>query len=230
MNTYFRFRQAPSHRGQLDSRGATSSPFNLSLFCGKIWAAVVCAVTVASATACASTGLYNPDNLGSDRVAQVAEICQTVMGLKPTDPPVAGDYRGSPHLEPGISHYQTCIASLSDSLRDVNDAHAASQADDDCRAQGLKPDSADLAECVLESIKTKPNSSAPKVSTVASAPNNGRMTPVSVGNFYLASPHETRRREEIACARLGFEPPNGAFASCVKLLDDNFYAIDNPVS
>jgi hypothetical protein len=229
MNTCDFFRQNPSQRGRQSSRGATSSPFNPSLFWGKMWAAAVCAVAFASATACASTGPYNPDSLGSDQVAQVAEICQTVMGLKPSDPPVAGDYRGSPHLEPGISHYQACIASLSDSLQDVNDAHVVSQADADCRAKGLKSDSADLAECVLNSVETKPNLVATKVSTVASSPNSAKAMPVSVGNFYLASPHETRRREELACARLGFEPPKGAFASCVKLLDDNFYAIDNPV-
>jgi hypothetical protein len=228
MKTYSLFRRNPSRRQQ-SSRGATSSPINPSLFWGKMWAAMACAVAFVSATACASTGPYNPDSLASDQVAQVAEICQTAMGLKPSDPPVAGDYRGSPHLEPGISHYQACIASLSDSLQDVNDAHVASQADADCRAQGFKPGSADLAECVLKSMETKPKAAAAKTSTVASSPDSAKATLVSVGNFYLASPHETRRREEIACARLGFEPPNGAFASCVKLLDDNFYAIDNPV-
>ena len=190
---------------------------------------LVCAVACASMTACASTGHYNPDNLGSGQIAEVAEICQTVMGLKPSDPPVPGDYRGSPHLEPGISHYQACIASLSDSLQDVNDAHVASQADEDCRTKGLKPDSADLAECVLKSIEAKPRSATTEASILASPPNSAKVMPVSVGNFYLVPPHETRRREEMACARLGFEPPNGAFASCVKLLNDNFYAIDNPV-
>jgi hypothetical protein len=36
------------------------------------------------------------------------------------------------------------------------------------------------------------------------------------------------RREQMACAVLGFEPTHGAFESCVKGLGSTFYAIDNP--
>jgi hypothetical protein len=50
-----------------------------------------------------------------------------------------------------------------------------------------------------------------------------------VGSFFYASAHETARREQQACASLGFEPPYGQFASCVKRLQDTFFAIDNPV-
>ncbi len=50
------------------------------------------------------------------------------------------------------------------------------------------------------------------------------------GSFFYASARESRHREELACAQLGLEPPNGHFADCVKLLQDNFYAIDNPIT
>jgi hypothetical protein len=50
------------------------------------------------------------------------------------------------------------------------------------------------------------------------------------GSFLYASPHENARREQVACAALGFEPSQGAFKSCVKGLSDTFYAIDHPIN
>jgi hypothetical protein len=79
--------------------------------------------------ACAATGgIYNPDHLGDDQAIQIANICQWTLGLYPEEGPVFGVYLGNPHLEPEVSHYQACIASLSDSVQAVTDSATATQA------------------------------------------------------------------------------------------------------
>jgi hypothetical protein len=186
------------------------------------------AFAFASIAVGATTSPYNPDHLGNDQVAQVAGICQTAMGLSPKEPPVFGIPLGDPHLDRNVSHYQVCIASLSDSLQSLAESRLAQQADQECRAEGDASHSPELAACVLQRVDASPkpgaaNASNPTVG-LESAKNETR-----AGDFFDASPHETRRREEVACARIGLEPPYGAFANCVKLLSDNFYAIDNPI-
>ncbi len=103
-------------------------------------AGLLLTLTSLGMTACATTTRpYNPDHLGDAQVSRIAGICQTTLGLSPKESPVLGVYLGSPHLDAQVSHYQACIASLSDSVRHVADAAAADQADQDCRARGLGP-------------------------------------------------------------------------------------------
>ncbi len=177
--------------------------------------------------ACASAGPYNPDSLPSDQVVRIAQICETTMGLKPSEPPVSGVHPGTPHLDTYVSHYQGCIASLSDSVQSMSDAGSARRADAECRAKGLQSDSAELALCVLTTASAEATSGGAPVSATVAATANGRMTPV--GSFFYASPRETRRREQIACAELGLEPFGDEFAHCVTNLQTTFFAIDNPL-
>lgn len=193
-------------------------------------AGLLLTLTSLGMTACATTTRpYNPDHLGDAQVSRIAGICQTTLGLSPKESPVLGVYLGSPHLDAQVSHYQACIASLSDSVRHVADAAAADQADQDCRARGLGPGSPALAECVLDRLHDDGRSAAAAAAPMAAvtAPDGIRHP---VGSFFYASARESRHREELACAQLGLEPPNGHFADCVKLLQDNFYAIDNPIT
>ncbi len=183
----------------------------------------------AGIAACAAGAPYNPDALAADQISRVTEICQNVMGLSPRDRPVPGLYRGTPHLVGEVSHYQACIASLSDSLRGVNDAELARQAHEACRARGFAPSSPELAECVLQSVASAPNRAAAQAAPAPLSRHAVVAQTGSVGSFFYASAHESLRREQLACARLGFEPPLAAFASCVKGLQDTFFAIDNPV-
>lgn len=196
----------------------------------KFSAAVVCWSGFACLVGCASTVPYDPDHLGAAQIARISDICQTTMGLSPKESPVLGIYLGSPHLDREVSHYEVCIASLSDSLLSVAQEEAASKAHQECLAKGLPLGSADLAVCVLERVKVNSVMSSASDSSQAVRSENSAYEPRAVRSFFYASPRETRRREEKACARLGLEPPYGAFAKCVKLLNDNFYAIDNPVS
>jgi len=182
---------------------------------------------VVAVSACAAERAYNPDNLGPDQLTQVSNICQKVMGLSPEERLEGGYWMGNDRLDYWTSHYRGCVVSLSDSLQNVLDEQATQQADADCRAQGLAAGSPDLALCVLNSVSKRP---ATVQTVAASATQVSQNLPAASGSFLYASPHENARREQVACAALGFEPSRGAFKSCVKGLDDTFYAIDHPVN
>jgi hypothetical protein len=190
-------------------------------------AAASCAMASWSMAGYAATPPYNPDGLGAAQFARVADICQTVMGLHPSEP-LSGGVWHNDRLDYWTSHYRGCVISLSDSLQRVSDAQVAQQADEDCRAKGFKSDSPDLALCVLRSVNSHPGPATTQGSTPAATPVSETVTPA--GSFFYASAHETVRREQVACAALGLEPSHGAFESCVKGLDDTFDAIDNPIN
>jgi hypothetical protein len=192
-------------------------------------AAIACGVIpCATLTAHAAESTYNPDKLGTAQFSRVANICQKVMGLSPNEALSGGYWMGDDRLDYWTSTYRGCIVSLSDSLQNVMDEHVTQQADADCRAKGYKTGSPKLALCVLHSVNSNPN---PPPAQSAALP----MIIVSVdlpaasGSYTYASPHEEARREQVACAALGFEPSHAAFKTCVKGLSDTFYAIDHPI-
>lgn len=173
---------------------------------------------------CASAEPYNPSHLDGGQLGRVEGVCQSAMGLSPSEPPIWGP--GDPNLTPGENHYQGCVASLSDTLRRINRSDAALQADADCRARGLTPGSAGLAECVLHGVDAKP--SIQPASTAMLASPGGQAAAPPRGSFFFAGGAEINRRERLACAELGLNPAFEGFASCVKDMDDTFFAIDNP--
>jgi hypothetical protein len=59
--------------------------------------------------------------------------------------------------------------------------------------------------------------------------SDAMVTATRGGSLLYASPHETLRREQLACAQLGLEPPGDLFTSCVNALETTFFAIDNPL-
>ena len=188
-----------------------------------------CVVAGLNVASCVAEQPYNPDNLGTDQLARVSQVCQTVMGLSPDEALTSGYWMGNDRLDHDTSHYRGCVLSLSDSLRGVVDAQVTQQADENCRAKGFKPGSPELALCVLQSVNSHPDP-APAQSPVATAtPISALVTP-SKGSFFTVSPHETVRREQAACAALGLSPAEGAFKGCVRQLDSTFYAIDHPIN
>lgn len=176
-------------------------------------------------SACAAQPTYNPDSLGSADFSRVSNICQSVMGLSPSEALSGGYWLGNERLDYWTSKYRGCIVSLSDSLQRLLDTQTAAQADARCRAKGFETGSPDLALCVLRSINS-PTADGPRGVTATPV---SEKEPVARGSYTYASPHETARREQAACAALGFEPGQDAFKSCVKGLSDTFYAIDHPI-
>ena len=194
-----------------------------------LFAAVACGVlALSSLTACAAEPTYNPDNLPAGQYARVAGVCQNVMGLSPDEHLEGGYWMGSDRLDYWSSHYRGCIVSLSDSLQSVNDTLVTQQADADCRAKGYRTGSPDLALCVLQTANSHPEPTPSPATAAAATPVSEKLP--AVGSYFRASPRETGRREQVACAALGLEPTDGAFKSCVKGLSDTFYAIDHPIN
>jgi hypothetical protein len=187
-----------------------------------------CTLIISGITACAAEQIYNPDNLGGDQFAHVSDVCQNVMGLSPSEALSGGYWMGNDRLDYWTSKYRGCIVSLSDSLQNAGDNAVTQQADVDCRSKGYANGSPDLALCVLRSVNSHPNPAPAQSAAGASLPVSEK-PPTASGSYTYASPHENVRREHVACAALGFEPGHGAFKSCVKGLDDTFYAIDHPI-
>jgi hypothetical protein len=189
---------------------------------------IAAGITVlAGNAACATTPTaFNPDGLAEAQLSRITEVCQSVLGLSPKERLTGGDWSAAGgRLDYWTSHYRGCVTSLSDSLLQISDAQASGQADRDCRAHGYAGGTPDLALCVLSSKNTLHSAPTPGESASTTL-----ALPAATGSFFYARPTETRRREEIACAALGLEPPRDEFRGCVKHLDDTFFAIDNPIT
>lgn len=168
-------------------------------------ATLAATLALSSAPGCAAAGPYNPDNLPLGQVSQIGEVCQSVMGVRP-----------------GEAHYVGCVESLSDSTHSLNHGRALAQARETCLDKGMRPDTPELARCVLGSTET---ASAPAVREVSETREAG-----SAKSYFYASPREAHRRMEMSCATLGFDPASGAFASCVAGLQASLFAADNPLN
>jgi hypothetical protein len=169
------------------------------------------AAAVALATAGCATGAmarpYNPDNLGSDQLAHIGAICETVMRVHPNE-----------------AHYDGCVMSLSDSAHNQGGGLALLQAHDDCRQKGLQPNTPELATCVLQSEEA--GSAQPSALRIGS-PSNLQM-PGGSKSYSFVSSRDRFRREQLSCALLGLDPVHDAFAGCVANLASTLFGLDNP--
>jgi hypothetical protein len=190
--------------------------------------AATCAMACASIVGCATHTSYNPDHLSEAQYTKVAGICQNVMGLSPSEPRTGGNWRGNDELGYFTSRYRGCIVSLSDSLQLVDGSLVMQHAEKDCRAKGFRTGSPDLALCVLQTAQSHPEPTPVEESAAAAMAVSENLP--TAGSYYRASPRETVRREQMACAALDLDPGNEAFDRCVKSLDDTLYDIDNPSS
>ena len=188
---------------------------------------VSCAMAGASMVGCATPPAYNPDQLAPGALTSVAGICQNVMGLSPTERLTGGNWLGNDKLDYWTSHYRGCIVSLSDSLQNVRDTQVVRQAEEQCRAKGLLSASPDLALCVLQTANEHPEPTASQSAAAGQMPVSEKFA--ATGSYYFASPGETARREQIACAALGLSPAEAEFKSCVQQLSATFYSIDHPI-
>ena len=203
---------------------AVSSPGSSSLR-GRAFRIMLGVLSVTALSANAWATPYNPGRLDAARYAQVADICVTTLGLRASEPPgPAWGAAVNPGLTSGENHYEGCIATLSTALRGVARANAGLRANQRCLDRGLKPDTPDLAECVLNA-----EDGVKRARTAVNNPAAPTARPFP-GSFFSASHREILRREKLACARLGLDPDSQAFDSCVKRMIDTFFSIENPQS
>jgi hypothetical protein len=185
------------------------------------------ALAVLSISACAAASpAFNPGGLQEAQLSRVADVCQNVMGLSPSERLVGGEWLGAPRLDYWTSRYRGCVTSLSDSVRSAGELQAKQQADRLCRAKGYADGSPDLAVCVLQTAQQQP----PESALSAASQHSSEPVPSASGSLFYASAHERRQREELACAAVGLEPTSGAFTACVSDLQKTFHAIDTPIS
>jgi hypothetical protein len=162
-------------------------------------------VAFSGVAGCATAGAYpyNPDRLAEAPLGQIGHLCQAVIGVQPPE-----------------ERYFVCIASLSDSMKNIDRGQALEQARRDCLSKGLG--GPDLAVCIVRSADQE-HASGPGLAM------SGPMEEPGLSKTYpYASQRELHRREELSCARLGLDPAGGAFASCVGGLDSALFAADNP--
>ena len=127
----------------------------------------------------------------ADKGNEVARICMNVVGLAP-----------------GEKHFAACEESLSDSLRNLRDGEGMALARRRCIDRGYRPNTSGLAECEL--------AAAP--AGAARGPGYDAPVPGGSRSYFLVSRDIAFQRDQLACARLGFDPAQSAFADCASEL------------
>jgi hypothetical protein len=168
------------------------------------------AIFVAGVAGCAAAGPFNPERLAPEQLGQVQQICRSVMGI-----PV------------GIGLSTDCVANLSSSAAALSRGRSHGAALEDarraCLGKGLRADDPALPVCELSTVS---DHGGPAADAPAMRIDTSGLTAPARSYFY-ASFAEVRRREQMACARLGYDPINGNFAECVASLDSALFASEH---
>jgi hypothetical protein len=174
----------------------------------RVAASLLIGVTsIAGVAGCASAGPYNPSGLAPTQLSQVRQICSSVMGIPA-----------------GIGLSSDCVANLSSSAAALSQGRAHGVALDEarraCLGKGLAAGDPRLAVCELSTVS---DHGAPAPGAAAASIDTAGLT-TPAGSYFNASFDEVRQREQMACARLGYDPINGGFAKCVASLDSALFA------
>jgi len=133
----------------------------------------------------------------SEQVSLIDSTCAQVMGLR------RGEY-----------YYAECQESLGKSLAGKVESEMTLRSYDDCRKQGLAPDSPALSACVLGRSNAS-EAQARMAAATTSAPLVYPADELQSGrSYYNVTPTVQWHREQYSCAQLGFIPGSRAFAQC----------------
>ncbi len=172
-------------------------------------AAIMGVLILASFVARADAAPKVHDTPASNQLAQAQEVCEVVVRVQPDD-----------------EHFDGCVSSLKGSLESASRERAVVHARSKCFAEGLKPDSSDLAVCLLQAADATPSSDMINTPVQMSRLIDTTEGPTSAGSDFSASFDTVLQREQQACARLGFDPAFGAFANCVADLQGTLQRTD----
>ncbi len=171
-----------------------------------VWAAALALGACALASSPAQASVYNPEHLAPAQMSHVDAVCKTAMGLG----------------ESSTTQYDACAESLSHSFAARLKAGRLLAARQDCLAQGLKRGTTELSECELTARHQQVAQNAQPVPETA-APTQ------AAKSYFNASVNEIRRREQRACAEIGYDPADAGFGQCVGDLTANMDQADYPV-
>jgi hypothetical protein len=118
---------------------------------------------------------------------EVGAVCASVVGV-----------------QPGEKHYAACVESLSHSLDGLRAGEGMGLARQGCLARGYRPNTSGLAECEL----------AAGPAPAASGPEYPVASPGGSRSYFTISRETAFRRDQLACARLGFDPTQAPFGAC----------------
>jgi hypothetical protein len=164
-----------------------------------------------SLASCASTAPYNPNHLSADQISQVGEVCQTVMGFQPSEALTDNLWPGNPDPAVSTNNYRGCIATLSNSLKQVAALRASRQAERECHAKGFDTGSSDLALCVLTTGQAPVPAPEIRLASLTDTPFL-----ISTKPTYSGHVPNTVHKEQLACAEIGLDPNEDAFTRCVQ--------------
>jgi hypothetical protein len=170
--------------------------------------AVIGLFALAGVAGCASAGPYNPSHLPPPQLSQVQELCHSVMGI-PMDIGLSSD----------------CVGNLSSSAVALSRGRTLQQARRACLGKGLAPGQLGLSQCELTTVSQRSTPAALGVDVQVDT--SGLQRPAK--SYFDASFDEVRRREQDACARLGYDPISAGFAQCVARLDAALFASMHPM-
>lgn len=165
-------------------------------------------IAIAGAASCASAGPYNPARLPPTQLSQVQELCGSVMGIPA-----------------GVRLSSDCVESLSGSAVAISQARTLREARRGCLGKGLASGRPGLAECELTTV-AQPTAAASARAGVR-VDTAGLQRPAT--SYFNASFDDLHRREQTACARLGYDPIDGGFARCVARLNSALFASTHPM-
>ena len=176
------------------------------------WVILVCAAAIMAflnVTAFAGEAPYNPSHLTVVQATDVGQICQTVMGFRPSGALNANLWPGNPDPASSTNEYRGCVASLSRSIQTTVAARVAMQAEQTCRAEGLQPGSPELALCALRTVEASQNPARGPFASLSVTPTGAQATADADSDLAM-------RRKRLACAAIGITPSDPAFGSCVE--------------
>jgi hypothetical protein len=153
---------------------------------------------------------YNPSHLTAVQATEVGQICQTVMGFRPSGALNENLWPGNPDPASSTNEYRGCVASLSRSIQTTAAARVAMQAEQTCRAEGLQPGSPELALCALRTVEASQSPARGPFASLSVTPSGAQATADSTDSDLAM------RRKRMACAAIGLTPSDPAFGSCVE--------------
>ena len=181
----------------------------------------VCTRTLASLllgavlSGCASSPVvYNPEKLSPSDAHYVANICESVMGFRPTAAEVTNAWPGDPDPAAATNSYRGCIASISQSLVRKADQQREDDGENACLSRSLPQGTPQFSECVLRYLETVP------VRTDRIATPDPAVGSVSAAFKPDTSAPGLASREQHACAAIGLDPEDLEFQECVNSLAD----------
>jgi len=188
-----------------------SGPSNPLTLPHRASAAIIAALAFAGIVAQAQASSDFNNGPTPNQLAQARQICESIMRVRP-----------------GEEHFDGCVSSLTDSLEVASHSRIMQQAHNDCFAKGLKPNTSDLAVCILQAADTNTNTDSTNPPNIANMNASQAEDAELSGSAFAASPDVIFRREQLACAQIGFDPAFGAFANCVANLSVTLESVDHP--